>query len=169
MLSSPAEKWPQPHSTSMSVRGLAGPGTAVFSVSLHAGPAFAGNALDSPVVPPPSAPLPQGPRIAFIAVGAGDLVRSAERFAPQGKGGLNPLSPPQILVTSGPFAWTRSSIAGSYFLAPLGSLPPGIPLPARPRASSGPAGPPPHVRSEETVLETRFGEAYRAYQNAVQR
>lgn len=90
-------------------------------------------------------------------------------FVKEGHGTPNPLVPPDTLVMAGPFRWTRNPIILSHALASLGLamlvaspaavlivLLLGIPVQFV-------------VRHEETVLEKRFGEAYRAYRGIVPR
>jgi len=77
--------------------------------------------------------------------------------------------PPQALVTVGPFAWTRNPIALSHAAALIG-------LSAWLGSVSAVIiilllGTPVHyaMLQEERTLESRFGDAYRSYRDAVPR
>ncbi|HEY7587846.1 MAG TPA: isoprenylcysteine carboxylmethyltransferase family protein [Thermoplasmata archaeon] len=113
--------------------------------------------------PVPTAGIP------LLVIGGAGLVRCFFLFVREGEGTPNPLVPPRRLVTSGPFAWTRNPIVLSHALASLGVallvgsstaillvLLLGIPVQMV-------------SRLEERTLETRFGDAYRAYKEAVPR
>lgn len=104
-----------------------------------------------------------------LIVGATGIAWCFTLFVRVGRGTPNPLVPPQALVRSGPFAWTRNPIILSHALAALGEavvvaspaaviivLFLGIPVQFI-------------VRLEEKSLEARHGDAYRAYRDAVPR
>lgn len=104
-----------------------------------------------------------------LVVGAVGVAWSFLLFVRLGHGTPNPWVPPQALVTTGPFAWTRNPIVLSHALASIGVallvasptavvlvLLLGIPVQFI-------------VRSEERTLEARYGDAYRRYREAVPR
>ena len=104
-----------------------------------------------------------------LSLGAAGIGWCFLLFVRLGRGTPNPLVPPRVLVTSGPFAWTRNPIILSHALASLGValvvaspaaillvLLLGIPVQFV-------------VRREERSLETRYGEAYRRYRETVPR
>ena len=104
-----------------------------------------------------------------LFLGAGGVAWCFSLFVRVGRGTPNPLVPPQVLVTAGPFAWTRNPIILSHALACLGValvvaspaavvlvLLLGIPVQFI-------------VRLEERSLEARYGDAYRRYREAVPR
>lgn len=117
-------------------------------------------------------PLPAAARWAGIlplVVGAAGVAWCFLLFVRVGRGTPNPLVPPQVLVTTGPFAWTRNPIILSHALAALGAalvvaspaavilvLLLGIPVQFI-------------VRLEERSLAARYGDAYRRYRDAVPR
>ncbi len=107
--------------------------------------------------------------VALLALGAAGIVWCFALFARVGRGTPNPWRPPQILVTTGPFAWTRNPIILSHALACLGVAL----LVASPAAVIAVLllGLPVQivVRSEERTLEARYGEAYRRYRESVPR
>lgn len=112
--------------------------------------------------------LVRGAGIAFLLVGLAGLAWCFSLFA-GARGTPNPRLPPDRLVRSGPYAWTRNPIAGSHFLAVLGV--------ALVVGSLGAVlivfllGIPANliVRHEERTLELRFGAEYRAYLDSVPR
>ncbi len=104
-----------------------------------------------------------------LVAGAVGIAWSFSLFVRVGKGTPNPWDPPRLLVTVGPFAWTRNPIILSHALASLGValviaspsaavivLLLGIPVQFI-------------VRLEERSLEARYGEAYRRYRESVPR
>ena len=104
-----------------------------------------------------------------LVLGAAGIAWSFVLFVRVGQGTPNPLVPPRVLVTTGPFAWTRNPIILSHALASLGVallvaspaavvivLVLGLPVPFI-------------VRFEERRLETRYGDAYRRYREDVPR
>ena len=90
-------------------------------------------------------------------------------FVQVGRGTPNPWRPPQILITTGPFALTRNPIILSHALALLGeAFVVGSPLMAVLVLLSGiPVQG--VVRLEERTLEDRYGETYRRYRDSVPR
>lgn len=138
-------------------------------VALYAGLPAAGLLLDAwlgwPAIPAPWRWMGLAPLI----LGAAGIAWCFLLFVRVGRGTPNPLVPPQVLVTTGPFAWTRNPIILSHALAAFGEalvvgspaavimvLLLGIPVQFI-------------VRREEKSLETRHGDAYRAYRDAVPR
>ncbi len=104
-----------------------------------------------------------------LVVGAAGVAWCFSLFVRVGQGTPNPWVPPRVLVTTGPFAWTRNPIILSHALACLGValviaspsavvivLLLGIPVQFI-------------VRHEERSLEARYGEAYRSYRDSVPR
>ncbi len=104
-----------------------------------------------------------------LTVGAAGIAWSFLLFVRVGRGTPNPLVPPQVLVTVGPFAWTRNPIILSHALASVGValvvgspaalvlvLLMGIPVQFI-------------VRREERSLEARYGDGYRRYAAIVPR
>ncbi len=107
--------------------------------------------------------------VVLLAFGAAGIAWSFLLFVRLGRGTPNPLVPPQQLVTTGPFAWTRNPIILSHAIASLGVafvvaspsavvvvLLLGIPVQFV-------------VRREERSLEARYGDAYRRYRETVPR
>ncbi len=143
--------------------------SVVLFVALYVGvPAVgltADRVLDWPV-------LPDAVRWAGLApllLGAAGIAWCFTLFVRVGRGTPNPLVPPTILVTTGPFAWTRNPIILSHALASLGLalvvaspaavllvLALGVPVQFI-------------VRAEERSLETRYGDTYRTYRSEVPR
>jgi protein-S-isoprenylcysteine O-methyltransferase Ste14 len=110
-----------------------------------------------------------GPGVVLGGAGLVGLAWSVTTFWIRGHGTPNPMAPPKVLVTTGPFAWMRNPIIASHFLVVLGiALVLGSPgavgvaillgLPARAL-----------VAHEERVLEARYGDAFRAYRASVPR
>ncbi len=104
-----------------------------------------------------------------LGLGAAGIAWCLTLFVRLGRGTPNPWVPPQVLVTSGPFAWTRNPIILSHAVACLGAavvvgspaavilvLLLGLPVQVV-------------VRHEERTLEARYGEPYRRYRDAVPR
>lgn len=104
-----------------------------------------------------------------VVVGGTGIAWCFVLFVRLGGGTPNPLVPPKVLVTVGPFAWTRNPIILSHALAALGVallvgspsavilvLALGLPVQAV-------------VRREEKTLEARYGDAYRRYRGSVPR
>lgn len=140
----------------------------LFSL-LYAGIPWTGLQIDR-VLQVPAWPFPF-PLLGLVLfpVGLAGLVWCFLLFVRVGRGTPNPARPPEVLVTGGPYAWTRNPIALSHAIALIGlSLLFGsvsttlivivLALPV-------------HVAMlhEERTLEARFGEAYRAYRAAVPR
>jgi protein-S-isoprenylcysteine O-methyltransferase Ste14 len=138
-------------------------------VALYGGLPLLGLLLDSWLGWPP---IPAPWRwIGFVplTLGAAGIAWCFALFVRVGRGTPNPLVPPQVLVTTGPFARTRNPIILSHALAALGEafvvaspaaaiivLLLGIPVQFV-------------VRREERSLEARHGETYRRYRDAVPR
>ncbi len=104
-----------------------------------------------------------------LAIGAAGIAWSFLLFVRVGRGTPNPLVPPQVLVTMGPFAWTRNPIILSHALASLGvALLVGSPAAV---ALVLLLGIPVQfiVRWEERSLEARYGDVYRGYAASVPR
>jgi len=143
-------------------------GIATLFAILYAGVPFAGLAIDHAVGlgPLPFAVRLFGPVLLFA--GLAGLSWCFTLFA-RARGTPNPMMPPEALVTSGPYAWTRNPIAGSHFLAVLGvTLIVGSPVAVGITFLLGiPADL--ITRREEHGLESRFGEAYRTYRASVPR
>lgn len=143
--------------------------SAGLFVALYLGVPAAGLALDGLLG---WRPLPDAARwigIAPLTIGAAGIAWCFVLFVRVGGGTPNPLVPPQTLVTTGPFAWTRNPIVLSHALATLGVallvgstaavalvLALGVPVQFV-------------VRIEERTLEARYEDAYRAYCDAVPR
>src|SRR3989442_1142810 len=143
-------------------------GTAILFAALYAGVPLAGLAIDRTVG---LSPLSLAVRLVgspLLFVGVAGLLWCFVLFA-KARGTPNPVMPPEELVTSGPYAWTRNPIAGSHFLALLG-----VALVVGSPAAAGIVfllGVPANlvIHREERGLEARFGEAYRAYRASVPR
>ncbi len=153
----------------MASRAVAWAESGALFAAVYAGVPAAGIGLDS-LLGWPSLPLPlRWTGLAPLVLGAAGIAWCFTLFVRRGRGTPNPIAPPQVLVTEGPFAWTRNPIILSHALASLG-----LAL----AVGSGSAfllvlliGIPVQfvVRSEEGTLEARFGDAYRAYRDAVPR
>lgn len=138
-------------------------------VALYGGVPAAGLFLDAELGWPP---LPAPWRwlgVLPLVLGAAGVVWCFLLFVRVGRGTPNPIVPPEVLVTTGPFAWTRNPIILSHALATLGEavvvgspasvaivLLLGIPVQFV-------------VRLEERTLESRYGDTYRKYRAAVPR
>ena len=138
-------------------------------VALYAGLPVAGLALDGLLGWPRIGDLLRWAGLLPLVLGAAGIAWCFGLFVRVGKGTPNPFVPPQILVTTGPFAWTRNPIILSHALASLGVallvaspaavllvLLLGIPVQFV-------------VRHEERTLDERYGEAYQAYRERVPR
>lgn len=153
----------------MARRALAWSEVGVAFVFLYVGIPWAGLQLDRllGLLPLPS-PLPWV-GLGLLVLGAIGLAWCFALFVRRGRGTPNPLAPPQVLVTEGPFAWTRNPITLSHAAALFGlSLFLGSPSAA---AIVLVLVIPVHfaLLHEERTLEFRFGDAYRAYFAAVPR
>lgn len=153
----------------MASRGAAWVESVGLFIALYGGLPAAGLLVDGWLGWPP---LPDPWRwigLAPLVLGAAGIAWCFRLFVRVGRGTPNPLVPPQALVTSGPFAWTRNPIILSHALAALGEavvvgspaavaivLLLGIPVQFI-------------VRHEEKTLEARHVDAYRAYRDAVPR
>ena len=138
-------------------------------VALYVGVPVAGSVADAgpgwPSIPAPWRWL----GILPLVFGAAGVAWCFALFVRVGRGTPNPLVPPEVLVTTGPFAWTRNPIILSHALATLGeALVVGSPAAV---AVVLVLGVPVQfvVRVEERTLEARHGEAYRRYRDAVPR
>lgn len=142
---------------------------AVLFAILYTGIPWVGLQIDRALgVPPWPWPIPWlGLLVLFIGVGG--LVWCFLLFARVGRGTPNPTRPPQVLVTIGPYAWTRNPIALfhaaalvglSLFLGSVSAVVIVVLLSF-----------PIHLAMirEETTLEARFGDAYRTYRASVPR
>src|SRR3990172_97074 len=152
----------------MDRRGAAWAGIVLLFVGLYVGiPAF-GLLIDRLAGVRVLPDVVRGSGAPVVALGATGLLWSIALFVRVGRGTPNPAFPPRSLVTTGPFPWTRNPIIPSPLLLGGCSLllgPPAAPLvtvllgvPARSL-----------VLHEEKTLESRFGEAYRAYRARVPR
>src|SRR3989454_4442007 len=152
----------------MDRRIMAWSGTAILFVALYAGVPLAGLAIDRPVGLGPLPPLVRLLGSPLIFAGLAGIGWCFVLFA-KARGPQNPVMPPEELVTSGPYAWTRNPIAGSHFLAVLGvALTVGSPAAV---AITFLLGVPANlvIRLEEQGLASRFGDAYRTYRASVPR
>lgn len=138
-------------------------------VALYVGVPVVGSVADAglgwPAIPAPWRWL----GILPLVFGAAGVAWCFALFVRVGRGTPNPLVPPEVLVTTGPFAWTRNPIILSHALATLGeALVVGSPAAV---AVVLVLGVPVQfvVRVEERTLEARHGEAYRRYRDAVPR
>ncbi len=117
-------------------------------------------------------PLPATLRavgVILLTLGAAGIAWCFLLFVRIGRGTPNPWDPPQVLVTAGPFAWTRNPIILSHALAALGvSLVVASPSAVVIVLVLGVAVQF-VVRREERILEARYGDAYRRYRDAVPR
>src|SRR6266540_6082014 len=107
--------------------------------------------------------------LALFAIGVAGLGWCFALFARVGRGTPNPTAPPEVLVTVGPYAWTRNPIAMSHAAALIG-------LSVFLGSVSAVAiivvlAVPVHLAMlrEERTLEARFGDAYRVYAARVPR
>ncbi len=138
-------------------------------VALYAGVPVVGRTFDGSLGWPPLPAPWTWLGLAPLLVGAVGIAWCFSLFVRLGRGTPNPLVPPRVLVTAGPFAWTRNPIILSHALAALGVailvgspaavvlvLALGIPVQLV-------------VRWEERSLEARYGDAYRRYRDAVPR
>lgn len=142
---------------------------ALLFLALYAGIAWIGLQIDRLLgIPRWPAPITWFGAVLFV-LGVSFLTWCFALFVRVGRGTPNPTAPPQSLVTGGPFAWTRNPIALSHAAALLGlSLFLGSVSSA---AIVIALGLPIHfaMLHEERTLESRFGDAYRAYRAAVPR
>jgi len=142
---------------------------AVLFALLYVGVPWAGLQVDRWLsIPPWPSPIPWL-GLALFAVGVIGLGWCFALFVRVGRGTPNPLMPPEVLVTAGPYAWTRNPIATSHAAAIIG-------LSAFLGSISAVAiivvlAVPVHLAMlrEERTLEARFGDGYRAYAARVPR
>ncbi len=138
-------------------------------VALYVGLPVAGLALDGLLGWPRIGDLVRWAGLVPLVLGAAGIAWCFGLFVRVGRGTPNPFVPPQTLVTTGPFAWTRNPIILSHALATLGValliaspaavllvLLLGIPVQFV-------------VRHEERTLGERYGDAYRTYRECVPR
>ena len=150
-------------------RAVAWAEMAVLFALLYVGVPWVGLQIDR-LLQVPSAPPPlRWLGLALFVVGILGLAWCFALFVRIGRGTPNPMLPPQALVTVGPYAWTRNPIALSHAAALIG-------LSAWLGSVSAVIlilllGTPVHyaMLQEERTLESRFGDAYRSYRDAVPR
>lgn len=143
--------------------------SVILFLALYLGLPATGLLLDTVLGWPSLPAVLRGAGAIPLILGAVDIVWCFALFVRRGHGTPNPLVPPDALVTSGPFAWTRNPIILGHALATgglglvLGSpaavllvLLLGIPVQFI-------------ARYEERSLEARFGDAYRVYRSTVPR
>ncbi len=153
----------------MTGRAVAWLESVALFVALYAGVPAAGLGLDRFLGWPSLPAFLQAAGLLPLLLGAAGIAWCFSLFVRVGQGTPNPLVPPQVLVTAGPFAWTRNPIILSHAVASLGValvvaspaaviivLVLGIPVQFI-------------VRREEGSLEARYGDAYRRYRDAVPR
>ncbi len=153
----------------MTSRPVAWLESVVLFLALYAGVPAVGLGADALLGWPSLPPLARWAGLVPFVLGAEGIGWSFLLFVRVGLGTPNPLVPPRVLVTTGPFAWTRNPIILSHALASLGVallvaspaavvlvLLLGIPVQFI-------------VRSEERSLEARYGDAYRRYREDVPR
>ncbi len=107
--------------------------------------------------------------LGLFAIGVVGLGWCFALFVRVGRGTPNPTAPPEVLVTIGPYAWTRNPIAMSHAAALIG-----LSVFLGSVSAVGVVAVlavPVHLAMlrEERTLESRFGEAYRAYSARVPR
>lgn len=153
----------------MERRSFAWVESVVLFVALYFGLPAAGLFLDGllgwPSLPDLVRPLGLIP----FVLGAAGIFWCFLLFVRIGQGTPNPWDPPRVLVTSGPFAWTRNPIILSHALAALGVA----------MLFASPAAVVIVlvlgilvqfiVRREERTLDSRYGDAYRRYREMVPR
>lgn len=153
----------------MANRVVAWAESASLFIALYVGLPWMGLTLDSILRSPALPDFLRWIGIVPLVLGAGGVTWCFALFVRVGRGTPNPTRPPERLVTTGPFAWTRNPIVLSHACASLGVallvgslsatvlvLLLGIPVQFI-------------ARIEERSLEARFGDEYRAYRNSVPR
>jgi len=153
----------------MTSRNLAYFEMAVVFLLLYMGVPWVGLQFDRLFRVPPWPPPIPWIGLGLAIFGVVGLAWCFVLFARVGRGTPNPTRPPEILVTIGPYQWTRNPIALfhaaaliglSLFLGSLSAVVLVILLSV-----------PVHfgMLREERTLEARFGDAYRAYRASVPR
>ncbi len=153
----------------MADRALAWVESVALFLALYLGLPAAGLFLDGLLGWPSLPPVLRLAGLVLLGLGAAGIVWCFTLFVRVGRGTPNPWDPPQVLVTTGPFAWTRNPIILSHAVATFGIAL----LIASPAAvvivfALGVVVQF-IVRHEEASLEARYGDAYRAYREAVPR
>jgi len=150
-------------------RTTAWAGSALLFAGLYLGLPWIAVRVDATLGWPPLPSALRWAGAALLVLGAAGLAWCLSLFARSGGGTPNPIDPPKVLVTSGPFAWTRNPIIGSHALAAFGvALLVASPAMVLFVVAIG-AVVPGLVAHEERVLERRFGEAYVRYRDVVPR
>ncbi len=137
--------------------------------ALYVGLPVSGLVLDGWLGWPPLPAILRAVGGILLAVGAGGIAWCFLLFVRIGRGTPNPWDPPQVLVTAGPFAWTRNPIILSHALAALGVSLIVASLSAVVLVLLLGVAVQFIVRREERTLEARYGDAYRQYRDAVPR
>jgi len=142
---------------------------AIAFFLLYAGIPWLGLQLDRALQAPRLPDVVSWIGLPLLVLGAAGLGWCFQLLVLRGRGTPNPRMPPQALVTSGPYAWTRNPIVLAHAAALFG-------LCLFLRTLSGAAlvlllSIPVHfaLRQEERSLEARFGDVYVAYKASVPR
>lgn len=153
----------------MPSRLVAWSGSAILFAVLYVGIPWTGLQIDGALGLPRLPPWLQVPGIVLTAFGVAGLGWCFALFSVRGGGTANPVLPPERLVTTGPYAWTRNPIILFHAATLLGlSWFFGSPMTM---AITLLLGVPAHVivLHEERTLEARFGTEYVAYKASVPR